>query len=139
MVQADLLVDAVVGGGLADVIQNPRPIRDRLRLGPWLERIAQREHVAVGADAWIAEQIPGAADTVAALEDRIALAGAFLLQVVARADAGQPELPDQPAGEVIMTSEHVDVLIVMITSPAGWSGNSACRYCHQLVRSGGKM
>ncbi len=95
MVEADLLVDAVVGGGLADVIQDPRAVRDRLRLGPWLERIAQREHVAVGADAWIAEQIPGAADTVAALEDRIALAGAFLLQVIGRADAGQPGADDQ--------------------------------------------
>src|SRR3981081_540852 len=58
MVEADFLVEAVLGGGLADIVQNPRSIRDRLRLGPWLERIAQREHVAVGADAGIAEQIP---------------------------------------------------------------------------------
>src|SRR5882724_1940520 len=95
MVEADLLVDAVVGGSLADVIQNSRPVGDRLRLGPWLERIAQREHVAVGADAGIAEQIPGAADAIAALEDRVALARAFRLQVIARADAGQPGADDQ--------------------------------------------
>ena len=95
MMEADFLVDAVLGRGLADVVQDPRPVGDRLRLGPRLERIAQREHVAVGADAGIAEQIPGAADAVAALEDDETLAGALLLQVIARADAGQPGADDQ--------------------------------------------
>ena len=95
MVEADFPVDAVVGGGLADVIQDSRPVRDRLRLGPWLERIAQREHVAVGADAGIAKQIPGAADGFAALENDITLAGTIVLQVIARADAGQPGADDQ--------------------------------------------
>src|ERR1700722_8157208 len=95
MMIADLLVDAVVGRGLADVVQNPRPVGDRLGLGPWLERIAEREHVRVGADAGIAEQVPGAADAVAALENDVALAGALLLQVIARADAGQSGADDQ--------------------------------------------
>src|ERR1700681_4957343 len=95
VVEADLFVDAVVGGGLADVVQDPRSVGDRLRLGPWLERIAQCEHVAVGADAGIAEQIPSAADTVAALEDGVALAGTIALQVIARANAGQPGADDQ--------------------------------------------
>src|ERR1019366_2811708 len=96
MVETDLLVDAVIGGGLADVIQNPRSVGDRLRLGPWLERVAQREHVAVGADAGIAEQIPGAADAVAALVDGEGLAGTFLPQGITRADAGQSGADDQP-------------------------------------------
>ncbi len=95
MVETDFLVDAVVGGGLADVVQNPRPVRDRLRLGPGPERIAERIHVAVGADAGIAEQIPGATDAIAALEDDVALAGTFLLQVIAGADAGQACADDQ--------------------------------------------
>src|ERR1019366_395542 len=95
MVETDFLVDAVIGCGLADVVQNPRPVRNRLRLGPWLERIAQREHVAVGANAGIWELIPGAADAVAALEDGIALAGTFVLQVITRADAGQSGADDQ--------------------------------------------
>src|SRR6202048_3543545 len=95
MAIANLLVDAVLARGLADIIQDPRPVGDRLRLGPWLERIAEREHVAVGADAGIAEQIPGAADAVAALEDHKTLARTFLLQVKTRADAGQPGADDQ--------------------------------------------
>src|SRR6202521_4603570 len=95
MIEADLRVDAVLGRALADIVQDPRPVGDRLRFGPWLERIAQREHVAVGADAGIAKKIPGAADAIAALEDGVALAGTILLQVIARADAGQPGADDQ--------------------------------------------
>ena len=95
MVEADLAVDAVLGGGLTHIVQNVRPVGDRLRLGPRLERIAEREHVGIGADAGIAEQVPGAADAVAPLEDRVAFAGAFLLQMIARADAGQPGSDDQ--------------------------------------------
>ena len=95
MVEADLLVDAVLDRGLANVVQDVRPVGDRLRLGPRLERIAEREHVRVGADAGIAKQVPGAADAVAALEDGVALARAFLLQVIPRADAGKPGADDQ--------------------------------------------
>src|SRR6266700_5147313 len=95
VVEADFPVDAVLGCRLADVVQDLRPLGDRLRLGPWLERIAHREHVAVGANAGIAEQIPGAADAVAALEDRKTLARAFLLQVKTRPDTGQPRADDQ--------------------------------------------
>src|SRR3954470_15458884 len=95
MVEANLPVDAVIGGGVADVIQDPRPVGDRLRLGPRPERIAQREHVRVPADAGITKQIPGAADTIAPLENGVALAGALLLQMIARADAGQASADDQ--------------------------------------------
>ncbi len=103
VVEADLVLDAVLGSGLADVIQDPRPVRNRLRLGPRLERIAQREHVAVGADAGITKQIPGAADAIAAFENDVALARALLLQVIARADAGQAGTDDQ----------HVEMFVVI--------------------------
>ena len=89
------MLDAVLGRGLADIVQDPRPVGDRLGLDPRLERIAQRVHVGVGADAGIAEQIPGAADAIAAFENDKALARALLLQVIARADAGQAGADDQ--------------------------------------------
>src|ERR1700722_18417362 len=101
MVEADFLVDAVIGGGLADVVQDARPVCNRLRLGPWLERVTQREHVAVGTYAGITKQIPGAADGFAALQNDIALAGTIVLQVIARTDARQPGADDQ----------HVDMLV----------------------------
>src|SRR6202020_2743368 len=95
MVEADFPVDTVLGGGLAHVIENARPIGDRLRLGPRLERIAQREHVAVGTDAGKTKQIPSAAEAGASLEDDVALAATFLLQVETRPNAGQPGPDDQ--------------------------------------------
>src|SRR6266404_1662793 len=95
MAKADLLIDSVLCRRLADVVQDLRPLGDRLRLGPWLERIAHREHVRVGADAGIAEQIPGAADALAALEDDKTLSRAVLLQVETRADAGQAGADNQ--------------------------------------------
>ena len=87
--EPDLLVDAVLGGGLAHVPQDRRPVGDRLRLAPRLERVAECEHVGVRPDAGVAEQVPGAADGVAGLEDRVAATGALGLQAVAGADPGE--------------------------------------------------
>src|SRR5450755_805728 len=106
MVEADLPVDAVIRGGLADVVQDARPVRNRLRLGPWLERVTQREHVAVGTDAGITKQIPGAADGFAALQNDIALAGTILLQVIARTDARQPGADDQYVDMLVGRFHH---------------------------------
>src|SRR6202000_1977464 len=66
--EANLLVDTVLSGRLTHIAEDARAVRDRLRIGPRLERIAEREHVAVETDAGIAKQIPGAADTIAPLE-----------------------------------------------------------------------
>src|SRR5437660_10822739 len=101
MIEADFVVDAVLGGGLADVVQDSRPVGDRLRLDPWLERIAHRNHVAVGADARITEQVPGAADAVATLENDKTLGRTTALQMITRADAGPPGADDQ----------HIDMFV----------------------------
>src|ERR1700735_3466096 len=106
MVEADFPVDDVIGGGLADAVQNARPVRNRLRLGPRPERVTQREHVAIGTDAGITKQIPGAADGFAALQNDIALAGTILLQVIARTDARQPGADDQHVDMLFDLSHH---------------------------------
>src|ERR1700751_2833690 len=95
MAEADLRIQAVLGRGLAHIVQDTRAVRDRLRLGPRLERIAEREHVAVGADAGIAEQVPGAADAVAAFENDKRLGRAIGLKMIPRADAGKARADDQ--------------------------------------------
>ena len=69
---------------MANIIQDARSVGDCLCLGPRPERITQRKHVAVGTDAGISKQIPGAADGAARLEDREPLARTFPLQVDAR-------------------------------------------------------
>ncbi len=95
MVEAEVTIDAEVAGRLPQVGQNVRTVRDGLGRLPRAERIAQREHVGVGADPRIAKQIPGAADVAAPFEDRITLAGAMGLQVVTGSNAGNARTDDQ--------------------------------------------
>src|SRR5205085_10364023 len=95
VVEADLLVDPEVAGGLADVVEDRRPVRDRLRLLPRTEGVAERVHVGVGADAGVAEQVPGAADRLARLEDRERLARTAHRQVTACTHTGQTRADDQ--------------------------------------------
>ena len=92
--EADVPVDAVLGDGLAQVGQDRRPVGDRLVGGPRLEAVAERVHVAVGAHARVAEQVPRAADVVAPLEDHVRPVGALTSQVVGGADAGDPGADD---------------------------------------------
>src|SRR5437773_397118 len=95
MVEADLLVDPVLAGGLAHVVEDRGTVGDRLRVFPGTKRVPQRVHVRVRADARIPEQVPRAADAAACLEDRVRLAGAAGLQVPAGADAGQAGPDDE--------------------------------------------
>src|SRR5690242_2325332 len=94
MVEANFLIDAVVACRVPDVFENGGAVGDRLRLAPRTERIAERIHVRIGADARIAEQIPGTADAVAAFENGVAAGRAVPLQVIAGADAGQTRADD---------------------------------------------
>ncbi len=93
--EADVPVDAVLGRRLAHVVQDRRAVGDRLGSAPRAEGVAERVHVRVRSDAGVAEQVPGAADGSARLEDGVARPRAARLQVAARADAGQPGAHDQ--------------------------------------------
>ena len=84
----DVLVDAVLGGGLVEVVPDRRAVGDRLVGRPRLEAEAEGVHVGVRADAGVLEQIPGAAELVPTLQDHVALAGAAVLQMPGGADAG---------------------------------------------------
>src|SRR5262249_34997553 len=67
-----------------------RPLADRLRMLPRLECVAHGVHVAVGADARILEQLPGAAHARLGLENGEGLARQPGPQVARCADAGEP-------------------------------------------------
>ena len=95
VVKADLPIDTVLAGRLAYVVEDRRPVGDRLRLRPRLEGVAERVHVGVRADPRVFEQVPRPADAVPRLEDRVGLLRAVGLQVVAGADAGQAASDDQ--------------------------------------------
>src|SRR6478672_2496636 len=87
--------DAGLLGRGADVAKDRRPVGDRLRVGPRPEAIAERVHVGIGAHAGVAEQIPGAADRRALLDDRETLAGTTVLEVMRGADAREAGADDQ--------------------------------------------
>src|SRR5258705_6750115 len=82
-------------GGVVDVAQDARAIGDRLGIGPRPEPITEREHVRVRPDARVTEQVPGAADGVAAFEHDHRLVRALLAQLAGGADAGQACPDDQ--------------------------------------------
>ena len=93
--EADPLVDARVRGGVADIPQDRRPVRDRLRLRPRAEPVPEGVHVRVRPHAGVAEQVPRAADRVARFEDRVAAVGERGLDVVCRTDSGQAGADDE--------------------------------------------
>ena len=90
MVQPDLVVDVVLGGRLAEVGQDGIGAGDRLVVLPRLELIAERVQVRIGADARVAEQVPGATRRAPGLQDRERLVRLLGLQVV---PAPMPEMP----------------------------------------------
>src|SRR4051794_33608715 len=95
VVQPDRVADAVLVGGLVDVLANRGPVGQRARLLPRAEVVAEREHVGVRADARVAEQVPGAADRPARLQDCEGPPRAGHLEMAAGADPGQPSADDQ--------------------------------------------
>src|SRR6185437_6235505 len=107
MTITNLLIDAVLGRGLTNLVENAWSVGDRFRLGPRFERISQREHVAVGTNAGVPEQVPCAANRFAAFEDDKVPARAFGLQMIARADPGQAGADDQ---HIKMLCRHLDLL-----------------------------
>ena len=95
MVEPDLLVDPGLGRGVADVGEDLVAVGDGLLALPGAERVAEGEHVRVGPDARVAEQVPGAADGVAGLEDGEGRPRAVGLEPVGGADARQPGADDE--------------------------------------------
>src|SRR5215218_4332113 len=93
--EADFVLDPVLARRLADVVADLLAGGDRVFVAPRLERVPERVHVRVRADAGIAEEVPGAADRLAGLEDRVAPTGAVPPQVGAGADAGEAGADDQ--------------------------------------------
>src|SRR5260370_1184141 len=78
----------VLARGVTDVREDRRSIGDGLRARPRAERVTERVHVGVGADAGVAKEVPRAANDVARFEDRVGLVRAFGAEVVPGRDAG---------------------------------------------------
>src|SRR3546814_16563054 len=87
--EVDLAVGAVLARGFHHVFADDRAVAHDLESVPRTELESETAHVRIRADARITKQIPGAADRLAAFEDREALVGALAREAAGHADAGQ--------------------------------------------------
>jgi hypothetical protein len=93
--EADMRPDAALVDDAVQVVEDRGPVGYRLLVAPRLEIEAERVHVAVRADAGIAEQVPGAAEVLAPLENREAAIRALHPHMRGHADARNPRAHDQ--------------------------------------------
>lgn len=64
-VERDLRLQAVLGDGLTQVVEDAGCVGDGLGIAPRLELVPECVEIGVGADTGVPEQIPGTADGVA--------------------------------------------------------------------------
>ena len=95
VVETDVAVDAGLGRGVLDVLEDGVPVGNRLLAVPGPEGVPQGVHVRVRADAGVAEEVPGAADAVAGLEDGVGGPRALGLEIVRGTDPREPGSDDQ--------------------------------------------
>ena len=99
MAEPDPLHQPVLAGGFLYIVKDGGTVGDGLGVGPRLEVVAERMHVAVRPHTGIPEQIPRSADRIPGLEDYEGPVGTFPLQMAGRTDTGQPGTDD----------DHVDI------------------------------
>ena len=88
LTESHVAFQVVLSHGLTQVFHDRWPVGDRFLRLPWFELVAERVHVAIGANPRVLEEIPRATDVLATLENHEAAIGGFLLQVDSCADAG---------------------------------------------------
>src|SRR5258708_8690125 len=89
----NLPINPVFLRGFADIPQNGRTIRNRLRLSPRPKPVAQRVHVGVRAHSRIPKQVPSSPDRVSSFQQEVALFRAFALSVLSPATSRKPRAP----------------------------------------------
>src|SRR5689334_2170558 len=94
MVVSDRFVDAEFDSSVADVIQDCGTIGDGLGVTPRAKAIAEREHIGVRANAWVAKEIPRATARFASFEYDEALVGAVHPEMTRSANPRQPGAHD---------------------------------------------
>jgi hypothetical protein len=94
VLETDMTVDAEFAGRISQIVEDGRSIGNYFRSFPWPERVREREHVGIGANAREAEQVPGATNLRARFENDISFAGTASLQTITSPDAGKTGADD---------------------------------------------
>ncbi|CAI8300485.1 MAG: Uncharacterised protein [Hyphomonas sp. TMED17] len=76
---ADFIIDTIFSCSLSNIVENCGPVGNRFLRSPRFKIIAERVHVAIRPNTRIAKKVPCSADRITRLEDRIRLAGTFIL------------------------------------------------------------
>ena len=92
---ANVSIDAVLLRRLFQIIEDVGTLGDRLLVGPGAEGEAHGVHIGVRPYAGVAEEIPGAAERLAAFHNEESLLGAVYLEMVGCADTGEARAYDQ--------------------------------------------
>ena len=95
-------MDAMLCRRLMEIVKDGRPVRDSVALCPGLKAVTHGVHVAIGADAWVTEKIPGAPKRFTPLQDEEVALWALALKMIGRANTA----------EACSYDEDVDVLLV---------------------------
>src|SRR5215472_5703680 len=94
MMEANVAINTEFTGGVAHIVKDGGAVGDGLGFFPRTKRIAEGEHVGVGADAGVAEEIPGATDGSARFQNSVGLRGTLRLQVISSTNAGEASADD---------------------------------------------
>src|SRR5690606_35138986 len=92
--EADVAIDPALGDCVVQVLAYLLAAAEMLRSRPGAERVGEGVHPRVRADAGVAEEIPGAADSLTGLDHRIAQAWVVLAELTGHRDAGDPGTDD---------------------------------------------
>ena len=87
MTKTDVLFDFVFLSSFADVVTDVVTVSDAFLVYPRFEFVTQSVHVRVRADARVAEQVPGATNSLTAFQNGEAFARAFFFHVAASTNA----------------------------------------------------
>ena len=100
--QPDMVTDFTLIHDPFEIFENRGTVRDRFFMAPRFEIEAKRVHVAVGAEPWVTEKIPGPPERFTTLQDKEVALWAFGLQVIGRANTA----------EACSYDEDVDMLLI---------------------------
>src|SRR5215831_9981047 len=95
MTEANVAVNAFVTRRVGDVVADIVARGDCPGMGPRTEGVAHGQHVRIGPDAGITEQVPRPADPLPLFNNDVTLVGAELLQMIGGVDARQACPHDQ--------------------------------------------
>ena len=94
MLETDTAINSEGTGCFTHIVQDSGAVSDSLGIFPRVEWVSEGEHIRIGANTGIAEQIPGSANRGARFEDDILLARTARLQAVGCSDAGKTGTDD---------------------------------------------